>query len=106
MADVAVGAIVLVLVTAVIVLATRAYNRSVRGRFATARENERWHVAEHATGNPSVRLSSGIAVCCEHPRESPLIVGSVNWNDPDFEYKIEELRAQAQQKLAALNSHS
>jgi hypothetical protein len=45
-----------------------------------------------------------LSVRAERPGEQPLMVGAVPFAAGDFDFRIEELRAEAEVKLAALNS--
>jgi len=56
-----------------------------------------WQLEERSDGE----LVSVLAV---HPANEPLLIGAVPFSSPDFESRIEEVRAEGRYKLAALNS--
>ena len=87
--------VVLVLV-AVIWFTTRWVLDQGRRR---AHRTGRWELDETSDGEL-------LLVHAVHPTEQPLLVGSVPFASPDFEMRLEEVRAEGRYKLAALNSRS
>ena len=81
------------LVAAAIVLARSLAAR----RRERQRVGGRWTLDERSDGE----LVSVLAV---HPVQEPLLIGAVAFAADDFDFRIEELRAQGRQKLAALNA--
>lgn len=87
----------LVLLLLVVLVAAVAYAvaRAAAGR--TARR-ARWELDERSErGRVVVRAVRG-------PGAEPLLVGAVAFDDPDFELRIEELRAEGRSRVIALNS--
>ena len=89
------------LVLAVLVLLVAAAILLARSLAARRRERQRvsgrWTLDERSDGE----LVSVLAV---HPAQEPLLIGAVPFAAADFDFRIEELRAEGRQKLAALNA--
>jgi hypothetical protein len=58
-----------------------------------------WELSERSDGEQ-------VVVYVVKPGEERLLIGSVAFANPDFEYRIEELRSQARYKLVALNDRT
>lgn len=94
MSELAVLGFSLIALCAISWMGTRAYNK----RITTIPHT--WSIQEHST-------AFGIVVMLECPGEVSQQVGSpLKVHDPDFDYKIEELYAEARQRLGALQSAS
>ena len=81
------------LVAAVILLARALAARRQQRRRLTGH----WTLDERSDGE----LVSVLAV---HPEQEPLLIGAVPFAAGDFDFRIEEVRAEGRQKLAALNA--
>lgn len=75
---------------------TLRFNYAVRKRRIA---NAPWELAEHTSDDGDYMV-----VSAERPGEDRIMIASIATGDPEFEYKIEEIRAVGKAKLAALNS--
>jgi hypothetical protein len=82
--------LLLVLVVVAVVFAVAAW-------LGRRRRGGRWELDERSDGGR-------VAVHAVRPGEAPLLVGAVPFADPDFDMRIEEVRAEGRYKVAALNS--
>jgi hypothetical protein len=65
--------------------------------------NARWTLEERPRAT-NMNGPTAWAIYAVHPDEEPQLIDAVYWNDPDFESKVEEVRCQADMRVAALNS--
>ena len=85
------------LIVVVALLITSGVLVLVRGWIAERRRRAGWRLEERSDAG-AVRL---LAV---RAGESPLELGAVSVSDPEFDMRLYELRAEAREKLIALNS--
>jgi flagellar basal body-associated protein FliL len=85
--------VVLLLVVAVIAVVASWVSRKLRQHAA----HSRWKVAEIPRGNY-------VEVYLVHPTKQPLLVSTVPFFEGDFDFKIEEARSEANQRMVAMNS--
>jgi len=90
-------ALIVLAVLVLLVLAAVGLARSLAARRRErARTSGVWTLDEQSDGE----LVSVLAV---HPVKEPLLIGAVPFAAADFDFRIEELRAEGRMKLAALN---
>ena len=82
--------LIVVLLVVAVVLAVAAW-------LGRRRRAGRWELDEHSDGTQ-------VVVEAVHAAQAPLLVGAVAFADPDFDMRIEEVRAEGRYKVAALNS--
>ena len=89
--------LLLLLLVALVVAVVLAAVAWARGRRQAGRDAGPWELDEVSDGEM-------VTVLAVHPANEPLLVGAVPFASPDFDTRIEEVRAEGRYKLAALNS--
>lgn len=91
-------ALVVLIALALLLLAAWLVVRAVavRGR-RRALQRGRWSLEEGGDGER-------VTVHAVHPAHPPLLVGAVPIADPDFAQRLEDVRAEGEEKVVALNS--
>lgn len=89
--------LVLLLVVVLVVAAFVVIARTLQARAGSAARAAGWELDERSE-------RGRVVVRALRPGSEPLVVGDVAFDDPEFELRIEELRAEGRSRLIALNS--